>query len=594
MSNRQPPARLLGALRKLRRAENPSPREEQRLCDGYREVLRQYRAMASAGQTPGERWRAAALESLHYLGGDADRHHASLRDYDHRRYGPFLGVSDDGDAAPAVCRAALASPKARALGARLSPLTLGVALDAERLGGVGEVAVGPDEFSDIWCDCVGRSLMTTNIGSRVNLRQYLGAPVVTIAEGDSEAALTAAKKGLANAFSPFLKTPDGKPRPLVVFVEFPVGSTRTRAARKSLLQKLVAYTRSGGIADPRVHRLGFNVRIGWGQKGRDTAIRGIDLARAAGIRDVSIDGVVRKEADRALSLPGLTNYLAPDHAADVLRHAQKQGMRVRPLAQVDPDTVARSIWSTLNTARAMSLHLGKYGLFPLTLDECRSVVGQVQRWFPDWSAAPVFYVDQGIVSNTDVYVEGDRAKGCATWLRAMAKHKVKVVLIDTVDKAKGWKLLRTGDDPKGLLTASEIARLAALGEKLGIKVLWAGGVTGPQAYELGQLGVFGIYVTTAAATAVAVKGKYGRDPGLAQRKQPTFSGVRNVKTLLEAGFLSRRVSDGAALSAAKPRGNAASDIPGEPELARLASKLETAWRTWWRGYNPRRARDAAM
>jgi hypothetical protein len=39
----------------------------------------------------------------------------------------------------------------------------------------------------------------------------------------------------------------------------------------------------------------------------------------------------------------------------------------------------------------------------------------------------------------------------------MAKLKVKVVLIDTVDKAKGWKLLRTGDDPKGLLSPQQIS-----------------------------------------------------------------------------------------------------------------------------------------
>jgi hypothetical protein len=63
----------------------------------------------------------------------------------------------------------------------------------------------------------------------------------------------------------------------------------------------------------------------------------------------------------------------------------------------------------------------------------------------------------------------------------------------------------------------------------------------------------------------------------------------NVKTLLEAGFLSRRVRNGTALGAAKPRGSAASAIPSEPELAQLARELETAWRTWWRGYNPRRS-----
>ena len=111
----------------------------------------------------------------------------------------------------------------------------------------------------------------------------------------------------------------------------------------------------------------------------------------------------------------------------------------------------------------------------------------------------------------------------------MAKHHVEVVLIDTVDKAEGWKILRTGNDRKGLLGPRQIARLTALGEKLGIKVLWAGGITISQVYEFGQLGVFGIYVTTAAAETIPVKGKYRRDPGMPSAKQPTFKGVLNVE-----------------------------------------------------------------
>jgi hypothetical protein len=552
--------------------------DERRISDAYREILREYRTIASDSRLPSRSWRSAAQKALGYLGGDADRIRTSLRDYDHHRYGPFLGVSDDGDAAAGVCRAALASPKARALGRAASPLTLGVALDAERLGGVGEVPVGPDEFSDIWSKCAGRCLMTTNVGSRANVRHYLPAPVVTIADGEAKAALAAAKTKIADAFRPFLLTPDGKPRPLVVFVEFKRGSTRSRGERKIMLRRLLEYAKSAGVAAPKVHRLGLNVRIGWGPKGRDAVLRAIDLAHAAGIREVSVQGVVRKEADLAVSLPGLTNYLAPGLVAQILRYARQKGTRVRPLEQVDPDTVARSIWSALNTARAMNLHLGKYGLFPLTLEESEIVVRQVQRWFPDWAAAPVFYVDQGIISRNGVYVGRDTPKGAAAWLRAMAKLKVKVVLIDTVDKAKGWKLLRVGNDPKGLLSPQQISRLAELGESLGIKVLWAGGISGPQAFQLGRLGVFGIYVTTAAATTVAVKGTNRHDPGLAAAKHPTFLGVLNVKTLLEAGHLSRWKKNGAA-----PKGDGTT-VGSAPDLdpEKLAKTLPSEWRDRWR------------
>jgi len=582
MTPEQPPARLLRMIRGPRRSGHPSQLQEQRRCDAYREILRDYRAIASGNSAPGERWDRVAAEALRYLGGDADRLGVSLRDYDHRRYGPFLGVSDDGGAATDVCRAARASPKARALGDRASPLTVGVALDAERLGGVGEVPVGPDEFSEIWRACAGRSLMTTNVGSRANVRNFLPPPVVTIADGEAQAALREAETALATAFSPFLKTPDTKPRPLVVFIEFALGSTRPHAERKAMLAKLVAYTRSGGIAAPKVHRLGLNVRIGWGPKGRDAALAAVDLARAAGLRDVSIDGVVRKEADRAISLPGLTNYLAPGLVAQILRYAEKKGIRVRPFDQVDPDTVARSVWSALNTARAMGLHLGKYSLSPLTLEESVTVVDQVQRWFSDWAAAPVFYLDRGLIDRERVYVGHDRSKGVAVWLRAMAKHGVKIVLIDTVDKSKGWKLLQTGADPKGLLSAREISKLAAVGEALGIKVLWAGGITARQAYELGKLGVFGIYVTTAASIEVAVTGTYLVDPAMAKAKRPTFAGVLSVKTLLEAGYLSQRVKNGSTLAGAKPGTPMADGKPEELDVAQFTKALPAAWRAWWR------------
>jgi hypothetical protein len=578
----QPSARLLRAIRTSSRGRSLSPLDERRISDAYREILREYRAIATGGRLPGGRWRDVALEALRYLGGDADRLGVTLRDYDHHRYGPFLGISDDGDAADDVCRAALASPKAQALGARASPLTLGVALDAERLGGVGEVPVGSDEFCDIWLKCAGLSFMTTNVGSRVNVRYYLPAPVVTIADDETNTALAAAKANLAEAFSPFLKTPDKKPLPLVVFVEFKLGSNRSQAERETMLQNLLDHVKSGVIAAPGVHRLGLNIQIDTGPKGQDDAFQAIDIARATGIRDVSIDGVVRKAAGRVVSLPGLTNYLAPDLVAQLLRYAQGKGVKIRPLMQVDPDTVARSIWSALNTARAMSLHLGKYGLFPLTLEESELVVKQVQQWFLDWAAAPVFYVDQGIIGRSGIYVGRDTAKGVAAWLRVMAKHKVNVVLIDTVDKSKGWKLLRTGNDPKGLLSVQQISRLAELGESLGIKILWAGGITGPQAYELGKLGVFGIYVTTSAAITVAVKGKYRRDPGLAARKQPTFAGVLKVKTLIEAGYLSRRTKGAASAGDARRDDTTPTDTPSELDLARLAKTLPAAWREWWR------------
>ena len=68
-----------------------------------------------------------------------------------------------------------------------------------------------------------------------------------------------------------------------------------------------------------MHHLGLCVRIGWEAKGADAAIRAIDLAQAAGVATVGIDGVVRKEAERVGSFPGLLNYLPPADVRVCLR-----------------------------------------------------------------------------------------------------------------------------------------------------------------------------------------------------------------------------------------------------------------------------------
>ena len=478
----------------------------------------------------------------------------------------------------AIRRAAFATPKARALGHKISPLTIGVALDAERLGSVGEVPVGPDEYADVWSECVGRLLITTNIGSRANLRLYSRAPLVTIPADEDSQAAKKAQAGLAAAFKPFLEAPGG-PRPVVVFVEFEFGSRPPAKKQQALLRSLVNYVRTSGIAAPRIHQIGFNVRIGWGPNGRDSALRAIDIANSVGINHVSVDGVVRKDADTVVSLPGLLNYLTPKLVAPILRRAQAKRVEVRSANVVDPDTVAREIWTGLSMARAMGLDLGKYGLFPLSLEECDGVVGQVQRWFPDWCAAPVFYVDQGIISRSHVYTGDEIAKGVEAWLRVMARHKVRIVLIDTVDKSKGWRILKTDNDPKGILEAKQIAHLNKFGLKLGISMLWAGGIALEQAYLFGKLGVFGIYVTTAASKAAPVRGTYMDDPELAAEKRPTFAGVVKVKTLLEAGFLLER------LKHKSPKIHAKIEAAGLDPVA-LSRILPQAWRFWWqRGVN---------
>src|SRR6266542_74702 len=77
-------------------------------------------------------WKLAH-EAMANLGGQAVPALETLADYDSERHGPMLGVSDGGTATAAIRKGALAAPKPAAL-PELTPLTLGIAHDAERLG----------------------------------------------------------------------------------------------------------------------------------------------------------------------------------------------------------------------------------------------------------------------------------------------------------------------------------------------------------------------------------------------------------------------------------------------------------------------------
>lgn len=550
------------------------------LSEGFRRVLRAYLSEVTHGYVPSEAWRKVIREAIVFLGGQADQHTSSLGEYDHERYGPYLGVSDEGSAAPAVRKAAFSTAKANALGSKTSPLTLGLGLDAERLGSIGEVPVGPDEYSHIWMECAGRIPMTTNVGSRTNVRFYKRSPIVTITRTDGANILDAAKSDLDKAFEPFVKAP-GKARPVVVFAQFDASVSTDQ--QRSVLQALAEHVRADGVVNPKIHQLGLSVRIKSGPQGKDDALEGIALANAADLAHISFEGVVRMAGDQLVSLPGLLNYLEADLLTEVLRSAKAAGIAVTPVNVVDPETVAREIWTGLNTARTMGLDLGKYGLAPLTLEQCDRVVKQVQQWFPGWTAAPVFYADQGILTSDKVYTGKDLAAGIELWLRMVAKHGVRVVLIDTVEKSKGWKILKTDGEPNGLLLPEEISKLKMVADKLGIKTLWAGGITMEHAYLMGKLGVFGVYVTSAASKAAPVSREYDLDPALASEKEPTYEGVLEFKTVLEAGYLLGRTEGELREKIAAAGMN----------INQLFPLLQQAWKTWWQSVGKKPGRDSA-
>jgi hypothetical protein len=470
----------------------------------------------------------------------------SLRDYDATRYGPFLGVSDDGSAAEAIRDAALASPKARAL-SESDPLTIGVGHDAERLRSVGEVPVGPEQYERIQRVSGGCVLITTNVGSHVNLWHYLQPPAYLASQSTTPADVA----GWSREYGAGLR---GRPPEPWLRVRF-----EPAVARDARIETLRAAAAEAPVC--------VAVRA---DQGRREAAEAIDLAAAAGARAVVVDGTACPPTEGRAALPGLLNYFDPSETRELLRHARERGIAIGPALKIDTDSVSNQIWTGLYAAHAMGLHLGKYGLFPLTFQEMADVVGKVQRWMRHWTAAPVFYVDVPWVDEDHVYELADAREAAGRWLDLMAEQGAAVVLIDTVDKSRGRHLVRsdTGDET-GIFSWDELAELDRDAARAGIRVLWAGGIPLSQVREFGRRHVFGVYVTSAATRARPLSEEEVQDIGLTSAKAPVEGRIALVKLLLEAGFF--------ADPELEADGRAAERGDSEAQN-RLASRLVELWR----------------
>jgi hypothetical protein len=525
--------------------------KKNRIAEGlfqtYGEVLRFYRTLnrtrldpeVSAKGDDYEELHELAHEAIITLGGQTEHTLSTLADYDANQFGPMLGVSNEGGATAAIRHGALASPKCHAFPDRIrDPYFVGVAHDAERLGAVGEVAVGPDEYAEISLACIDRMLTTTNVGTRANVRLYRSPEVVTITSKKTGKMVASAVEELAAYFEPYWKTPSGRPRSSIVLIQF----ERKLSAAKSaaIFGKLADAVAAGTFCSPKLHRLGLLVRVG----PKITRIKhtqaAIALAKKCGLDEVFLDGPSIRAA--AEPLAGLLNQFEETELATLLPLAAKNGLRLKPKVQVDPATTARHVWTGLSVARNMGFSLGKYGLVPLTLDEQKEVIARIQYWFASWCAAPVCYIDYPILTDNQIYNGSSLAQGIELWLKMVKTQNVRVVLIDTSKKSEGRHLLKTTtDDFKGFFSLPEVQMLDAIGKTHGIKVLWAGGITLPQAYQMGRLGVFGIYVTSAAATLKPIGDRYRRDPFLTGVREPDPEAVARVGLLMQTGFLVARL-----------------------------------------------------
>ena len=470
------------------------------------------------------------------------RYRFSLATYDNEHFGPLFAVSDEGSAGETIVNAAYASAKAKALWP-IDPVSLGVALDGERMTSAGEVPIGPPEYEDLSDAAAGRLLLTTNVGVRVNARLTQQLPEFAVTENSAND-----KQWLDNvfaAFEPFVHTPDGQPRPLTVRLS--VDPNAPIKSLKSVVTKLEAGRKEGKIGPAEIHQLsvlvGFEDRITEDEIGVIERI--MKLAVDSGIRELAVDGDLREAARRRLGIQSLLNILDPEHLRRLLRLSRQLGVRLTYRYHLDVETAARTIWTGLHTARTNGFSAGKYGLVPMTLEQQGAVIEMITRWTADWTAIPAFYVDTPLLTAEDVY-DDTRCKDAAKlWLKTARGAGAKIVLFDSPDRVNPRRLIRQPDvaNDIGVLTLADIEEILVYAKELGISILWSGGITSRQAFELAKRKVFGIFSTSSTAAKIAVTAQFEADPRLAAENEPTDFGVRRIHAIIQGGFLSAAVSN---------------------------------------------------
>jgi hypothetical protein len=467
----------------------------------------------------------------------------SLIQYDADRLGPLFAVSDEGSAGTLVVKAAYASAKAKAM----SPITaakLGVALDGERMTSAGEVPIGPIEYEQLSDAAAGKLFLTTNVGVRVNARLSQQLPEFPLTEkSQSDPKFF---ENILATFAPFVQTPDGHPRPLTIRLSIdpkaPVKSLKAIAA------KIEGARKENKIGKAELHQVTVLIAFENMITGDDQIqlIEGImDLTKEAGFPELALDAELRETARRHLGVQSLLNILDPDHLRRLLKSAQQRGLRLTYRYHLDVESAARTIWTGLHTARANGFSAGKYGLVPMTLEEQATTIEMITRWTTGWSAVPAFYVDTPLLTQNEVFDVNQAKDAAKIWLKTARGAGVKVVLFDCPDRVSPRRLLRQPDVPNdiGILSLADVDEILSYAKDLGVSILWSGGITSRQAFELAQRRVFGIFTTSSTAAKIAVTAEFEDDPRLASENEPTDLGVRRIHAVIQGGFLSTALKD---------------------------------------------------
>jgi hypothetical protein len=460
---------------------------------------------------------------------------ASLGEYDAERFGPLLAVSDEGENAKIIARAAYASAKARALHAP-NAMSIGLMIDGERMVSAGEGPIGPDEYAKVVAAAFERTLCSTNVGVRANARLDRPLPELPIADAANDESAWLAR--VFAAFAPFLKTLNAVPRPLTV--RLIVQPTDTPATVQRLVAKLNAGRARRQLGPASLHRFALlSITNGPITSGApvDEIERVLGIAAQAGVAEVAVDGDLTPEARERGSVASLLNVVDVSTLRDLLAAARQQRVRLVYRYQVDVDSTARTIWTGLHTARSYGLSAGKYGLLPLTLEEQERVVALVSSWTKGWTTVPAFYVDTPLVTADDVFDESRVVEAAMLWIERVHAAGARVALFDCPDPIAARSLVRDAEHTRGVLTLEQIAALKQRAQEVGLKPMWSGGLTPRLAFALGSQHVFAIFCTGAASRKVPVHGSFADDPDLASEIAPTELGVRRVHAALQAGFL---------------------------------------------------------
>ena len=500
----------------------------------------------------------------------------SLEAYDSQRYGPLLAVSDEGENAGLIALAAYASAKARAM---RSPgaMSVGVMIDGERMVSAGEEPIGPDEYAKLVAAARGRTLSSTNVGVHANARLYMLLPEFAIADAASDESAWLAR--VFAAFRPFLRTPDGVPRPLTVRLAVQPADSPATVVR--LVRALEAGRAQGKLGSATVHRFALLSSVA-------DAERVFGIAAQAGVPEVAIDGDLTMAARERGSLASLLNVVDVGTLQSLFAAARRNGVRLVYRYQTDVDSTARTIWTGLYTARSHGLSAGKYGLLPLTLEEQERVVSLVGGWTNGWTTVPAFYLDTPLVTADDVFDES-RIVGAATlWMQRVRAAGARLVLFDCPDRYAARRLVLDAQHLSGVLTLDQIVALNGRATQIGVRPMWSGGLTPRLAFALGAQRVFAIFCTGATWRQVAVHGSFSDDPDMASEGAPTDIGVRRVHAALQAGFLTTALTVRDATLAAEIGDRAQALLAAidassgvEQTLQVLDAALVRGWATHW-------------